>query len=249
MIVNEGKYYLYRHIRLDKNEPFYIGIGTRQEKTNPYLRMTDTHSKNNIWQKIVLKTKYECEVILESDDNTFIQDKEREFIELYGRICKNNGGILANIESGGRNGYDIPTIQKKIYCCNNKKWYESIKEASFELNVGRSTITRVVSGEASEAKGLIFKTNEDCIKCLESTWFPIIDEKYNYYINENKVIKRISIIKNINGEIISKRENNIKPIVRKNGSVQMTFSFCNKRFNINLKKEYKKIFNKDWNGL
>lgn len=24
-----GKHYLYRHIRLDKNEPFYIGIGTK----------------------------------------------------------------------------------------------------------------------------------------------------------------------------------------------------------------------------
>jgi len=23
------KYFLYRHIRLDKNEPFYIGIGTK----------------------------------------------------------------------------------------------------------------------------------------------------------------------------------------------------------------------------
>ena len=29
MIVENGKYYLYRHIRLDKNEPFYIGIGTK----------------------------------------------------------------------------------------------------------------------------------------------------------------------------------------------------------------------------
>ena len=31
MIDNYGKYYLYRHIRLDKNEPFYIGIGTKKE--------------------------------------------------------------------------------------------------------------------------------------------------------------------------------------------------------------------------
>ena len=26
-------HYLYRHIRLDKNEPFYIGIGTKKENT------------------------------------------------------------------------------------------------------------------------------------------------------------------------------------------------------------------------
>ena len=29
MIENEGSYYLYRHIRLDTGEPFYIGIGTK----------------------------------------------------------------------------------------------------------------------------------------------------------------------------------------------------------------------------
>lgn len=25
-------HYLYRHIRLDKNQPFYIGIGTKKDK-------------------------------------------------------------------------------------------------------------------------------------------------------------------------------------------------------------------------
>ena len=32
MIEDEGKYYLYRHIREDKNEVFYIGIGTKNSK-------------------------------------------------------------------------------------------------------------------------------------------------------------------------------------------------------------------------
>lgn len=30
MIVDIGKYFLYRHIRLDKNEPFYIGRRKRR---------------------------------------------------------------------------------------------------------------------------------------------------------------------------------------------------------------------------
>lgn len=29
MITYNEKFYLYRHIRLDKNRPFYIGIGTK----------------------------------------------------------------------------------------------------------------------------------------------------------------------------------------------------------------------------
>lgn len=38
MLVDEGKYYLYRHIRLDKNEPFYIGIGNNLNKKNLLIK-------------------------------------------------------------------------------------------------------------------------------------------------------------------------------------------------------------------
>jgi hypothetical protein len=30
-ICNNGQHYLYRHVRLDNNEPFYIGIGTKNK--------------------------------------------------------------------------------------------------------------------------------------------------------------------------------------------------------------------------
>lgn len=36
MIVDNGKYFLYRHIRLDKNEVFYIGIGSKRLKRGGY---------------------------------------------------------------------------------------------------------------------------------------------------------------------------------------------------------------------
>ena len=49
------KYYLYRHIRVDKNEPFYIGIGTKTNadiKYGTYTRANIKRKKNNIWVKI-----------------------------------------------------------------------------------------------------------------------------------------------------------------------------------------------------
>lgn len=46
MIVDEGKYYLYRHIRLDKNEPFYIGIGTKNKHKYPYFRAKSKAERN-----------------------------------------------------------------------------------------------------------------------------------------------------------------------------------------------------------
>lgn len=85
---------LYRHIRLDKNEPFYIGIGKKTSRA--YFK----HSRNKYWNNVVSNTDYEVEIML--DDLTWEEacEKEKEFIKLYGR--KNNGsGILANMTDGG----------------------------------------------------------------------------------------------------------------------------------------------------
>ena len=78
MIENSGKYYLYRHIRLDKNEPFYIGIGTKQNRNcfnTIYRRAYSKHSRGKIWKFIENKTEYKVEILLESDDRTFIKNK------------------------------------------------------------------------------------------------------------------------------------------------------------------------------
>jgi hypothetical protein len=106
MIVDNGKYYLYRHIRLDKNEPFYIGIGTKKKSfasiEYEYSRALSDNKRNAIWNLIASKSEYKVEILLESDDKDFISKKEIELIKLYGKI-KDNTGILANICNGGHN--------------------------------------------------------------------------------------------------------------------------------------------------
>lgn len=88
--------YLYRHIRLDKNIPFYIGIGSDET----YSRANSNKNRNNHWLNIVSKTQYDVEILFEHDDYEFIKEKEIEFISLYGRI-NNNTGILSNLTDGG----------------------------------------------------------------------------------------------------------------------------------------------------
>lgn len=132
------KHYLYRHIRLDKNEPFYIGIGTKQPRIHnsiksEYRRAYETNRKESyIWNKIVSKTSYEIEILFESDDYEFIKQKEIEFISLYGRI--NNGtGILSNMTDGGDGfiGY-VPSKEKiakhKIFMTGRKQSQEEIQK-------------------------------------------------------------------------------------------------------------------------
>lgn len=105
MIQEQGKYYLYRHVRLDTNQVFYVGIGTKGRRRK-YKRAECTKHRNPFWKRIVSKTKYEIEILFHSDDRTFILEKEKEFIALYGR--NNLGkGTLANLTDGGDGNFGV----------------------------------------------------------------------------------------------------------------------------------------------
>lgn len=88
--------YVYRHIRLDKNEPFYIGIGSDSN----YQRAYSKFRNNIIWNSIINKTKYEVEIIIDNLTWKEAQIKEKEFISLYGRKDLKTG-ILSNLTDGG----------------------------------------------------------------------------------------------------------------------------------------------------
>ena len=105
--------YLYRHIRLDKNEPFYIGIGSDLY----YKRAYDlkNNRRNYIWNKIIQKTNIEVEIMLDNLSWEQVCEKEIEFIKFYGRIDKKNG-ILSNLTDGGDGslGVIISSERKKM---------------------------------------------------------------------------------------------------------------------------------------
>ena len=89
--------YVYRHVRLDINEIFYIGIGS---ENNDYKRAHTKRNRNKHWCNIVNKTNYEVEIVF--DDLTWEEacTKEIEFIKLYGRKDLNKG-TLVNMTDGG----------------------------------------------------------------------------------------------------------------------------------------------------
>lgn len=85
---------VYKHIRLDKNEPFYIGI--YENKYRPFEKTR----RNEIWDKIVSKTQYEVKIIHEGLSWEQACQIEKDLIYQYGRINKGTG-ILANLTDGG----------------------------------------------------------------------------------------------------------------------------------------------------
>lgn len=100
---------VYRHIRLDKNQPFYIGIGN--EKSRAY----DKKSRTNWWKNIA-KKGYEVEILFEDIDFEEAIKKEIEFVALYGR--KNNKtGILVNLTDGGQGTIGYKHTEESIEKC------------------------------------------------------------------------------------------------------------------------------------
>jgi hypothetical protein len=91
--VGQGKYYIYRHIRLDKGEPFYIGLGKKRKKycdteESEYERAYVKEGRNILWQRIVDKTDYIVEILVESNDMEFIKEKEKSLFPYMVRNLK-----------------------------------------------------------------------------------------------------------------------------------------------------------------
>jgi hypothetical protein len=89
--------YIYRHTRKDKDQVFYIGIGTddKGKHTRAFSK-----NRNRYWKRIVDKTDYEVEIIFDDITKEEAINKEIEFISIYGRHDLGFGS-LCNLTDGG----------------------------------------------------------------------------------------------------------------------------------------------------
>lgn len=182
-----NKHYLYSHIRLDTNEVFYIGIGTKNKndlKSNVnsiiYRRAYAKSDRNSIWKHILNKTTYKISILLESDDYEYIKQKEIELIFLYKR--KNDGGTLSNLTVGGDGtvGYKMTDLQKKklsdklklrkgelhhlskkvyVYKMDGSfyKMWGSRRQCALELNIDKGCIDQGIKNKITQCFGYVFK--------------------------------------------------------------------------------------------
>jgi hypothetical protein len=215
MIVDNGKYYLYRHIRLDTNEPFYIGIGTKDKNykvyQTEYRRAFSLLKRNTYWKRISNKTEYKIEILLESDDYKFIKQKEVEFIKLHGRF--KNKGLLCNMTDGGdgTHGFNrTPEINKqiglKITGTLNKKsktCYQYNKEGVLINSFGSFSLASKILG--FKKQNLLEAKNNNCLSNnyywsdkMFNNWF-IDNYEFN---NKPKIIYKGRLIVAVKNDII-----------------------------------------------
>jgi hypothetical protein len=157
--------YLYRHIRLDKNEPFYIGIGSDEK----FKRANEKSRRNKIWNDIVSKTDYKIEILF--DNLTWEQacEKEIELVSFYGRRDLKKG-TLCNLTDGGDGTLGViqseESRRKKSESQKGKKASEEARKKMSQAQTGKkpSEETRKKMSDAKIGKKLGIKFTEETRK-------------------------------------------------------------------------------------
>lgn len=94
MAGNKEFFIVYRHIRLDTNEIFYVGIGKNEK------RAFDKTGRNRHWKHITNKTQYKVEIITTVDSWDNACELEVLLIKEYGRRDLKTGSLV-NMTDGG----------------------------------------------------------------------------------------------------------------------------------------------------
>jgi len=206
--------YVYRHIRLDKNQPFYIGIGKDDDFKFKRAYYKNKQKRNKIWLDIVNKTEYKVEILF--DDLTWEEacEKEKEFIGLYGRI-NTQTGCLANMTNGGDGMVGVVrTEEYKLKLSErqkNGKAYRFGKKLSDETKkkISDSLKNRFVSNEtkfkiSNSLKGIKHfaygKLSKKAIK--------VIDTETNIVYDSIYLCEKNTIYNKLSSKLSGKRKNN-----------------------------------------
>ncbi len=127
--------YVYKHIRLDNNQIFYIGVGTGKN----YKRAYSKAGRNKYWNNIVNKTDYKIEIIYNNINIYQAYEIEIFLIKLYGRKCYNKDGLLSNISIGGKGGSKGSKIteEHKLAISNKLKGIKFSKERCKNISISK----------------------------------------------------------------------------------------------------------------
>lgn len=145
---------VYKHIRLDTNEIFYVGIG-KDEK-----RAYQIHNRrNSYWKNIVNKTDYKIEITHQDICYEEACAIEKYLIYFYGRANLNQG-TLCNLTDGGEGCLGLVVSEKtreKFRGSNNymfgKTHSKEVKERMIKIITEKMQDEKVRKKISDKAKG------------------------------------------------------------------------------------------------
>ena len=170
------KYFVYQHIRKDKNTIFYIGIGKIREDSlattdkMKHYRAYSKQGRNPIWKAITNKSEYSVEIISTGITKEEAIILEIQLIEKYGKI--KNKGLLSNISDGGET-----VLPELLTVLNDPKCSELVYQYDLEGNFIKEWLS------TNQIKRELGFDNSVIRKALRGkTKSPNISYKYQWYL-------------------------------------------------------------------
>ena len=136
--------YIYKHIRKDTNEVFYIGIGS----DSTYKRAYSKRGRNDHWKKLINKVGYVVEIIEDDIDWETACMNEIKLILEYGRTDLGTG-CLVNKTDGG-DGHKNPSLETRLKISKGNKGKIISEEAKEAIRKSNKNIEYKLSSEHLE---------------------------------------------------------------------------------------------------
>lgn len=256
--------YVYRHIRADKNIPFYIGIGSDEE----YKRANTKSGRNVVWNRIANKHGYDVEIMMDGLAWQEACKKEIEFILLYGRMNLGNGP-LCNQTDGGDGAKNLPLeIREKIYDSTRKpvcqydktgrfiKLFRSVADANRELGVTETAVSACMKGGTKTVKGYVFRWHEGHTENIDLSGINLneSERKVNCYNKSGKFLNTFASMKEAAKELRLDRSCVNQAVIKKYFVRGFTFRYFDGSItdidtsSMGKKKTFKKVNQFDLNG-
>jgi hypothetical protein len=206
--------YVYRHIRKDKNEVFYVGIGSDKD----YKRAHVTVRRNKFWTIINNKTDIKVEIIIDDIDWAEACRKEIEFIKIYGRRDLDEG-TLVNLTDGGDGAvnriksFEEKQLRRKIALENNpfagkrhsEKSKNKMRNAKLGTKIPRERVERQRLKMIGKLKGSNSVLSRLVLDFETGIYYFGVTES-----SESTIYKRKTLSRMLNGE--TRNKTNLKLI-------------------------------------
>ena len=129
--------YVYRHLRKDTNEVFYIGIGKLKR------RITELNGRNEHWKIIVESVGFIAEKIEDNLTWEAACEREKYWIEYYGRLDLKKGQLVNRTNGGNGDGERSDDFKLKLRLMNLGK----VLSTEHKAKISNSTKGRKISDE------------------------------------------------------------------------------------------------------
>lgn len=157
--MEDKKYCVYRHIRLDTNKTFYIGVSTNIRR--PY----NQYDRSQFWKNIISKSNYEVQILTTNLTKEEACELEIILISYYGRI-NNKTGILCNMTDGGEGTTNLIVSDKTKILQSEAKKKNPIKYWKGK-NLSKKHIENLITNSGMAKKVINIETSEIYSSCRQ----------------------------------------------------------------------------------